>query len=31
MLVTAGVQFTDIVSGFSTENIDPSRIDIGHN
>src|SRR6516165_8606985 len=31
VLVTAGVQFTDMVSGFFTQRIDPSRtIDIGH-
>jgi alpha-keto-acid decarboxylase len=32
VLVTAGVQFTDMVSGFFTQNIDPSRtIDVGPN
>jgi TPP-dependent 2-oxoacid decarboxylase len=32
VLVTAGVQFTDMVSGFFTQHIDPSRaIDVGHN
>ena len=32
VLVTAGVQFTDMVSGFFSQNIDPSRtIDIGPN
>jgi TPP-dependent 2-oxoacid decarboxylase len=32
VLVMAGVQFTDMVSGFFTQRIDPSRtIDIGHN
>jgi indolepyruvate decarboxylase len=32
VLVTAGVQFTDMVSGFFTQHIDPMRtIDVGHN
>jgi alpha-keto-acid decarboxylase len=32
VLVTAGVQFTDMVSGFFTQDIDPSRtIDVGPN
>ena len=32
MVVTAGVQFTDMVSGFFSQKIDPSRtIDIGPN
>ena len=32
VLVTAGVEFTDMVSGFFTQHIDPTRtIDVGHN